>query len=142
MITNANSNFQSKVQRVLIVGATHGNEFIGAYLIKKFEQYPALIQRLTFETLTLLANPQAFARTRRHIDTDLNRCFRQEDLQDLTRSTYEAIRAIQVICETLKPSQVPPELPSAPKPSQNQLTCPAGSQDVTPEASKSSSASP
>jgi aspartoacylase len=30
----------SKIKRVVIVGGTHGNEFTGAYLIKKFEQFP------------------------------------------------------------------------------------------------------
>ncbi|MBC7825362.1 MAG: succinylglutamate desuccinylase/aspartoacylase family protein, partial [Candidatus Parcubacteria bacterium] len=32
------------IKRVAIVGGTHGNEFTGAYLIKKFEQYPELVQ--------------------------------------------------------------------------------------------------
>ncbi|MGB3515919.1 MAG: aspartoacylase [Elainellaceae cyanobacterium] len=86
----------SPIQQVLIVGATHGNEFTGAYVIKKLEQYPNRIRRSTFETLTLLANPQAFAQSRRYVDTDLNRCFRQQDLQDLTRSAYEEIRAREI----------------------------------------------
>ncbi|WP_221643063.1 aspartoacylase [Nostoc sp. 2RC] len=84
------------IQRVLIVGGTHGNEFTGVYTIKKLQQHPNLVQRQNFETITLLANPQAFAAVRRYLDKDLNRCFRQADLQDLTRSSYEDIRAREI----------------------------------------------
>ncbi|RCJ41308.1 aspartoacylase [Nostoc minutum NIES-26] len=83
----------NKINRVAIVGGTHGNEFTGAYLIKKFEQIPALIQRPSFETLTLLGNPLAFAAGKRYIDKDLNRCFFIENLLDCTLSSYEDIRA-------------------------------------------------
>jgi aspartoacylase len=75
------------------VGGTHGNEFTGAYLIKKFDQFPDLITRPSFETMTLLANPKAFQATRRYLDKDLNRCFLQKDLQNSTTSTYEETRA-------------------------------------------------
>ena len=84
------------IQRVLIVGGTHGNELTGAYIIKKLEQQPAQVRRATFETITLLANPKAFATVRRYVDKDLNRCFHQLDLQDLTRSGYEEIRAREI----------------------------------------------
>jgi succinylglutamate desuccinylase len=90
------SNPSKLIQRVLIVGATHGNEFTGAYVVKKFRGNLNLVQRSTFETLTLLANPQAFSEARRYIDKDLNRCFRREELQDLTHSTYEEIRAKEI----------------------------------------------
>lgn len=83
----------NKINRVAIVGGTHGNEFTGAYLIKKFEQIPRLIQRPSFETLALLGNPQAFAAGRRYIDKDLNRCFFIDNLLDSTLSSYEDIRA-------------------------------------------------
>ncbi|MBH8563256.1 aspartoacylase [Nostoc sp. CENA67] len=82
-----------KINRVTIVGGTHGNEFTGAFLIKKFEQLPDLIQRPSFETITLLGNPQAFAAGKRYIDKDLNRAFFSEDLQNSTLSSYEDIRA-------------------------------------------------
>lgn len=49
-----------KLERVAIVGGTHGCELTGAYLVKKFERCPKLIRRETFETVTLLANPRAF----------------------------------------------------------------------------------
>ncbi len=83
----------NKINRVAIVGGTHGNEFTGAYLIQKFAQFPDLITRPSFETVTLLANPQAFAATRRYLDKDLNRCFLRQDLQNLTLNSYEELQA-------------------------------------------------
>ncbi|MBF2077191.1 MAG: aspartoacylase [Synechococcales cyanobacterium T60_A2020_003] len=83
----------SRFQRVLIVGATHGNELTGAYVVQKLQRSPTLAQRPTFETITLIANPKALAAVRRYIDTDLNRCFRPQDLQDVTRCTYEEVRS-------------------------------------------------
>lgn len=91
-----NKNQIPPIQRVLIVGGTHGNELTGAYLIKKLEKNPNQVRRSTFETVTLLANSKAFAKVHRYIDKDLNRCFRQQDLQDLTRSSYEEIRAREI----------------------------------------------
>lgn len=84
------------IQRVLIVGATHGNEFTGAYVVKKLERNQASVQRSNVEISTLLANPQAFAKARRYVEKDLNRCFRREDLQDLNRSAYEEVRAREI----------------------------------------------
>lgn len=91
-----NNNRIPPIQRVLIVGGTHGNEFTGAYIIKKLEKHPDQVHRSTFETVTLLANPKAFAKVCRYIDKDLNRCFRQQDLQDFSRFSYEEIRAREI----------------------------------------------
>jgi aspartoacylase len=82
-----------QIDRVAIVGGTHGNEFTGAYLIKKWEKHPELLKKPTFQTLTLLANPQAFQAGRRYIDRDLNRCFTHKDLQNPTLSAWEDKRA-------------------------------------------------
>lgn len=90
------TNQISPIQRVLIVGGTHGNELTGAYIVKKLERYPDRVRRSTFETVTLLGNPKAFAAGRRYLDKDLNRCFRKLDLQDLTRADYEEIRAREI----------------------------------------------
>ncbi|GAX42472.1 aspartoacylase [Tolypothrix sp. NIES-4075] len=92
----------NKINRVAIVGGTHGNEFTGVYLIKKFEQNLNLVKRSSFETLTLLGNPQAFIESRRYIDKDLNRSFFSQDLQNSTLSGYEAMRA-KVIEKMLGP---------------------------------------
>jgi aspartoacylase len=83
----------NQINRVAIVGGTHGNEFTGAYLIKKFTQFPHLITKPSFQTITLLANPQAFAAGRRYLDEDLNRCFLPQNLQNPTLDNYEALRA-------------------------------------------------
>lgn len=82
-----------KIKRVLIVGGTHGNELTGIYLVKKFEQRPKLIHRASFESSTLFANPEAFKIGKRYVETDLNRCFRVEDLANPSLSSYEAQRA-------------------------------------------------
>ncbi len=85
-----------KIKRVVIVGGTHGNELTGIYLVKKFERSPNLIQRPSFESLTLLANPKAYAIGKRYVDTDLNRCFLRQDLENLNLSSYEAQRAKEI----------------------------------------------
>lgn len=87
---------KNKLNRVLIVGGTHGNEFTGAYLIKKFEQFPEQIHRSSFQTLTLFANPQAFTAGRRYINKDLNRCFLRQNLEDSTLSGYEDLLAQEI----------------------------------------------
>jgi aspartoacylase len=86
----------NKIERVAIVGGTHGNELTGIYLIKKFERSPNLIQRPSFETLTLLANPKAYEIGKRYVDTDLNRCFLRRDLENPNLSSYEAQRAKEI----------------------------------------------
>lgn len=83
----------NNINRVALVGGTHGNEFTGAFLIKKFAQFPQLIANFSFEVLTLLGNPHAFSAGRRYIEKDLNRCFLSEDLRDQTLSSYEDIQA-------------------------------------------------
>ncbi|MEB3343035.1 aspartoacylase [Okeania sp.] len=82
-----------KINKLAIVGGTHGNEFTGIYLVKKFEKFPDLISRTNFETNTLLANPKAFELVRRYVDTDLNRCFKAEYLEKDTNLNYEQSRA-------------------------------------------------
>lgn len=77
------------IQRVAIVGGTHGNEWTGVYLVKKFDRSPMLIHRSSFESITLLANPEAIAANRRYVDRDLNRCFDNADLNNPTLTYYE-----------------------------------------------------
>lgn len=85
-----------EIQRVLIVGGTHGNELNGIYLVKKFQRFPHLIARSSFDSFTLLANPKAHEQMKRYVDEDLNRCFRQQDLNNAQLSSYEAQRAKQI----------------------------------------------
>ncbi|MBW4694486.1 MAG: aspartoacylase [Lyngbya sp. HA4199-MV5] len=94
------------IRRVAVVGGTHGNELTGVYLIKKFEQFPALLRRSSFETIVLLANPEAAASNRRYIDRDLNRCFAQADLANPALTTYEDRRAKAIVAQ-LGPREQP-----------------------------------
>ena len=98
--------FNNELSQVAIVGATHGNELIGGYLIKKFESSPHLVKRSTFETLTLLGNPRAFSARTRYIDVDLNRCFLSDDLKNPDLLTYEHLRAKE-ICKVLGSKEKP-----------------------------------
>jgi succinylglutamate desuccinylase len=83
----------SQIRRVAIVGGTHGNEWTGIYLVRKFQQFPKLLQRSTFETVTLLANPKAIELNQRYVDRDLNRCFGPETLDNPELVGYEPDRA-------------------------------------------------
>lgn len=94
------------IEQVAIVGGIHGNEVIGAHLIQKFERYPELIQRTTLNVIPLLGNPRAFAACKRYMETDLNRCFQLQDLQDPTRTSYEDRRAKQIY-QLLRPAGQP-----------------------------------
>jgi succinylglutamate desuccinylase len=87
------------IQRIAIVGGTHGNERTGVYLLKKFEQSPELIQRSSFRTITLLANPRAVETNQRYVDRDLNRCFLNRDLNNSSLDTYEDARAREIVDE-------------------------------------------
>lgn len=82
-----------ELKRVAIVGGTHGNERIGVYLKKKFSQSPTLVERSSFSTQVLLANPQAVAVGVRYIDRDLNRSFERDRLQNENSTSYEDLRA-------------------------------------------------
>ncbi|MGL5036021.1 MAG: aspartoacylase [Microcystaceae cyanobacterium] len=84
------------INTVAIAGGTHGNELTGVHLVQKFEQYPHLVQRSPFRTLTLLSNPLAIQAGRRYIDLDLNRCFRREDLNNSYLQNYEQQRAKEI----------------------------------------------
>lgn len=78
------------IKKLAITGGTHGNELIGVYLVKKWINNPALVQRSSFETVTKLMNLQAIKEVRRYVDHDLNRSFGMRDLENETLETYEA----------------------------------------------------
>ncbi|MDZ8107282.1 MAG: aspartoacylase [Nostoc sp. DedQUE12a] len=96
----------SQIERVAIVGGTHGNELTGVYLVKKFQQYPNLINKQSLETLILLANTKAIAEGKRYIDKDLNRCFSKQNLQNSNFLNYEDTRAKE-IKQILQPQNQP-----------------------------------
>lgn len=94
------------IKQVAIVGGTHGNEFTGIYLLKKWQQQPQLIARDTFAASTLFANTKAFDNNCRYIDNDLNRRFSRVELEDASLSGYEESRA-KVINQQLGPKGNP-----------------------------------
>lgn len=97
---------KKEIKNVAIVGGTHGNEFTGVYLVKKWKQDHKLVKRKTFDTLTLHANPKATELVRRYVDKDLNRSFVDKHLKDLTLSSHEDNLA-KVINEKLGPKHDP-----------------------------------
>lgn len=96
----------SQIERVAIVGGNHGNELTGVHLVKKFQKYPNLIDRASFETLALLGNLKAIEQGKRYIDKDLNRCFTNQGLQNPQLSSYEDTRA-KAIQHILQPQNQP-----------------------------------
>lgn len=69
-----------KIEQVAVIGGTHGNEFSGIYLLKKWEKSPQLLTKDELNVATLLANSKAFEENKRYIDCDLNRQFTLPDL--------------------------------------------------------------
>jgi aspartoacylase len=67
------------IKNVAITGGTHGNEFTGVYLVKKWKNNPELVKRSSFETITKHMNLQAIKEVRRYVDQDLNRSFGLHD---------------------------------------------------------------
>lgn len=95
-----------KINKVAIVGGTHGNEFTGTFLLRRWANNPSEITRESFTTKPLWANPKAFYENKRYIDADLNRCFLRADLNDEAIHTYEGNRA-KVINALLGPKDNP-----------------------------------
>lgn len=84
------------IQKVAIVGGTHGNELLGVYLVKKWQDFPELLHRESLECVTLISNPAAVAINQRYVDRDLNRCFTAKDLADKNLNSYEDRRAKEI----------------------------------------------
>ena len=61
------------IDRVALVGGTHGNELTGIYLLNKYRQFPKLLGQHSFEVELFTANHEAHRANRRYIDRDLNR---------------------------------------------------------------------
>ena len=83
----------NKINSVAIVGGTHGNEFSGIYLLRKWREDPQLVSRSTFSSQMVFANPKAFEENKRYLDCDLNRQFGLADLDNPELASYEQSRA-------------------------------------------------
>ncbi|UTZ29531.1 aspartoacylase [Vibrio campbellii] len=64
-----------KLNRVLLVAGTHGNELSGIYLQKLIKDRLYDAERSTFSTQCVLGNPEAVTQNVRYVETDLNREF-------------------------------------------------------------------
>ncbi len=95
----------NNIKRVAIIGGVHGNELLGIYLVKKFQQYPQLVKRDSFDVIILLANTKAIQLGRRYIDIDLNRCFTSQDLNNYDLTKYEQVLAKKIF-QQIQQSQI------------------------------------
>ncbi|WP_309744318.1 succinylglutamate desuccinylase/aspartoacylase family protein, partial [Chamaesiphon sp. OTE_20_metabat_361] len=84
------------IEKIAIVGGTHGNELTGVYVVEKLARFPERLAQYSFEVVTLLANPQAVAANRRYVDRDLNRSFDNDDLANPALTGYEDSRAKEI----------------------------------------------
>lgn len=82
------------IEKITIIGGTHGNEYIGPYFLAK-AGLAGIYQDNAIEVSTLLANPEAFLQARRFIDQDLNRSFSPPILTG-TQDLYECRRAREI----------------------------------------------
>lgn len=81
---------------VFVVGGTHGNERTGVALVQHWQKNPAEVQRETFATQLILANPEAIRQNTRFIDCDLNRSFLPQQNSGKTVEIYESTRAREI----------------------------------------------
>ena len=97
---------EKKINRVAIVGGTHGNERIGVKLVEEWEssKQGELTSRSTLAASVLYGNTKAIALNRRFIDSDLNRqfilnehdgSFKVPDSENNIQ-TYESARAMEL----------------------------------------------
>jgi succinylglutamate desuccinylase len=59
--------------KIVILGGTHGNEFVGVEVIKELAQNRP--KDCVHDYKTVHANPKAYQQRRRYVDSDLNRAF-------------------------------------------------------------------
>ncbi|MGY0219668.1 aspartoacylase [Endozoicomonadaceae bacterium StTr2] len=78
-----------QIKKITLSGGTHGNEFIGPYLIRKLQNQKSFKSSL-IPVDYLLSNPEAFKKSIRFIDSDLNRSFSSEILQAQNIDSYTA----------------------------------------------------
>ena len=87
---------QKKVGAVAVVGGTHGNELTGVYTIKHWQKEQLIRQYPGFQIELLLANADAITANKRYLEHDLNRCFKQVDLTDESKTSHEQRLAKQL----------------------------------------------
>ena len=109
-------SFERPIQRVAVVGGTHGNELHGLFLVREMEEHlTSGLIRSRYPSLslqTLVANPAAVVATgtgqgRRYVERDLNRCFLLSDLENNDGSKTLEDRRAREIDQLLGPKSSP-----------------------------------
>lgn len=85
--------------RVLVVGATHGNESNGAWLLDQWRRHPDQLRRSQLGVELAIGNPAARALCRRYVDRDLNRSFTLELLAAADQPLEEVQQAQRLLAE-------------------------------------------
>lgn len=83
------NNSEDKVDSVLLVGGTHGNELTGINLVRHWQSQNVENQFNSFQLSYLIANPKAVEVNTRYLDYDLNRCFKLSELEDNSLTGFE-----------------------------------------------------
>jgi aspartoacylase len=83
--------------RVLVVGATHGNERNAGWLLEAWRQQPGTLRRSGLALELVFGNPEAWAACRRYEERDLNRSFDPALLADPARQEREVRRARELL---------------------------------------------
>ncbi|XP_068922612.1 N-acyl-aromatic-L-amino acid amidohydrolase (carboxylate-forming) [Petaurus breviceps papuanus] len=91
-------SIRHELDRVAVMGGTHGNELSGVHLVKYWLQDPSELQRETFTAIPFLANPDAAKRCTRYVSQDLNRSFTKASLtaKGTQGDLYEVRRAQEI----------------------------------------------
>jgi aspartoacylase len=85
------------MSKILVFGGTHGNEWTGVYLVKKYAE--TLKKKFSALDLEFIhANPKAHNLNKRFCDEDLNRVFGPIN-QNLKHQTYEYQRGLEILQE-------------------------------------------
>ncbi|MDK9737341.1 aspartoacylase [Vibrio sp. D404a] len=89
-----------KLNRVLLVAGTHGNELTGIYLQKLIRDRLYNADRATFSVLSMTGNPEAVKKNVRFIDNDLNRQFASGNNANSQADT-DQVNAEQALAEKI-----------------------------------------
>ncbi len=92
------SAFDTKknIEKVLLVGGTHGNELTGIHLVHQWKNNQQEKEYPLVDLDYLIANPEAVKANKRYIEHDLNRCFKKSDLENESLNSLEQSRAKEI----------------------------------------------
>jgi len=85
-----------RVNSVVVVGGTHGNELTGIHLVRQLKKDQLAENYSSFDLNYLVANTKSIDENRRYIDVDLNRSFKLCDLANLELTDYESKLAKEI----------------------------------------------